>query len=430
MGDVLEQVIDIAVQEAVRRRGSVTNDRLLTLAEKFKLSTEQIIALKKRLKADEVVIEGDADEGDEGGEDDEEEEDEVEEDEPPDGPDQAALADFSAIDAYLRDAKREDLLSAQKEVDLMRSIRAGEAAEKQLKVAPPELEAELRKLVRAGRRARDQFIKANLRLVVSIAKTIQSRGDLAFSDLVQEGNLGLMRAVEKFDHTRGFRFSTYASWWILAKIHRAIDDRGQVVRLPVHLRRHLNKLRKVETALTREKKGEPPNLFDIAQHMGATPGFVRFLLDVRRRAVSLDRTAGEDGLTLGDMLPAPDESKPDVEVLEKDLLTHVSKAVERLGASQRRVMTLRFGMDGSDGRTLREIGDEMGVSRERIRQIQNDALDTIPLRSRAIAEVIGEERLAEAAKERREKAAAKNDKKKDPPRSKKAAGTKRARRGG
>jgi RNA polymerase primary sigma factor len=386
MGESFDRVVEILLQDAIRRGGTVPRDRLLVLAEKFGLSTEELVQLKGSLRAQDVAIENDDDESEE----------EKPSDETTDKDDEPEIADVAAfeaaLDTYLREARKVELLNPREELQLMRVIRAGEAASRELASGCVVNVDELLRLVLDGNRSRKRFIEANLRLVVSMAKVTYDRGDLSLEDLIQEGNFGLLRAVDRFDHTRGLRFSTYATWWIWAKIQRAIGDTGQLVRLPVYLRTKIAQVKKTEIALTRENKGHPPTTAQVAEQLGVTAEFVRFLRDLGKPSISLDHELENGRGTLVDALPAShDEPSPHSTVSDRQLLACVNQAVEKLDERQRRVMRMRFGMEDGEAHTLEQIGVELGITRERARQLQNMAIEKIkhPERSRAIAELVG-----------------------------------------
>lgn len=281
---------------------------------------------------------------------------------------------------YLREIGKIDLLTASEEVDLGMKIQAGlKAAERLEAYEMGEIElsrAEKRRLMRieqVGFEAKQHLINANLRLVVSIAKRYDGRG-LHFLDLIQEGNLGLIRAVEKFDHTRGNKFSTYATWWIRQAITRAIADKSRIVRIPVHMSDTIYKLKRVEYRLVGELMREPtPD--EIAEEMGISPERVREIIKYAQDPTSFDAPIGEDeDSVLGDIIPDSGAVEPFNAASDSLLAEDLSAVLDELPARERRVIVLRFGLEGEAPLTLKDIGDELGVTRERVRQVEAKAL--------------------------------------------------------
>jgi RNA polymerase primary sigma factor len=233
--------------------------------------------------------------------------------------------------------------------------------------------ARYKRLVRDGDRASDELTRANLRLVVSIAKRYVGRG-MVLLDLVQEGNLGLMRAVEKFDHTKGFKFSTYATWWIRQAITRAIADQARTIRIPVHMVEAMNRVKRVQRQMHQELKREP-TVEELAEEVDQPVGKVREILRIALDPLSLDSPVGEEDETnLGDFIEDQNAVAP-VEVAVRNLLTdEVAEVLHELSDREQEVVRLRFGLDDGRPRTLEEVGKQFGVTRERIRQIEAKTL--------------------------------------------------------
>ena len=288
------------------------------------------------------------------------------------------------VRAYLNGIGRTKLLSAEQEVELARRIEAGLYAEEILPtVSDADLATDLRTVVREGRAAKDHLLEANLRLVVSIAKRYTGRG-MAFLDLIQEGNLGLIRAVEKFDYTKGYKFSTYATWWIRQAITRAMADQARTIRIPVHMVEQVNRMvrarRDLAVALGRE-----PVVAEIAAALGVEDFQVIELISYDREPVSLDQAVGEDGESaLGDFVARVDpREEPADSVTGGMLREEVEIVLATLSQREQAVIRLRFGLDDGRQRTLDEVGREFGLSRERIRQIEKVTLLKLRHPSRA-----------------------------------------------
>ena len=281
---------------------------------------------------------------------------------------------------YLKEIGKVDLLTASEEVHLAMKIEAGtEAAEKLEAHENGELElsrVELRRLTRVeqmGLEAKQALISANLRLVVSIAKRYVGRGML-FLDLIQEGNLGLIRAVEKFDYTKGFKFSTYATWWIRQAITRAIADQARTIRIPVHMVETINKLVRIQRQLLQEL-GREPTPEEIGKEMGLPAERVREIQKISQEPVSLETPIGEEeDSQLGDFIEDDAAVVPPDAASFSMLQEQLSKVLDGLAERERRVISLRFGLEDGHPRTLEEVGREFGVTRERIRQIESKTL--------------------------------------------------------
>jgi len=290
------------------------------------------------------------------------------------------LADLDATDergvsadlvrAYLNGIGRTRLLTAVEEVTLSKRIEAGLYAEEKLPTAGDDLTLLLQIIIAEGRAAKNHLLEANLRLVVSIAKRYTGRG-MAFLDLIQEGNLGLIRAVEKFDYTKGYKFSTYATWWIRQAITRAMADQARTIRIPVHMVEQVNRMVRARRDLA-ATLGREPGVAEIAKAMGVPEFQVIELISYDREPVSLDQAVGEDGESaLGDFVAAVDpRGEPGDSIGRGELRNEVEIVLATLSERESAVIRLRFGLDDGRQRTLDEVGREFGLSRERIRQIE------------------------------------------------------------
>ncbi|WP_199487080.1 RNA polymerase sigma factor RpoD [Actinomadura logoneensis] len=285
---------------------------------------------------------------------------------------------------YLREIGRVPLLTAEDEVELAKSIEAGLFAEEKLAhtaILSPAERLDLELLSREGIRAKQRLIEANLRLVVSIAKRYVGRGML-FLDLIQEGNLGLIRAVEKFDYTKGFKFSTYATWWIRQAITRAIADQARTIRIPVHMVETINKLVRVQRQLHQDL-GREPVPEEIGREMGLTAVRVVEIQRIAQEPVSLQSPIGEEDSDLGDFIEDSDAVVP-IEAAAFILLQdQLEDILGTLSEREQRIIQLRFGLTDGHPRTLEEVGREFGVTRERIRQIESKTLAKLRHPSRA-----------------------------------------------
>ena len=287
-----------------------------------------------------------------------------------------ALSEADDVRLYLEAAAREPLLSKEEEVELAMAIEHGEESEAKLAGGRLKSETSIRKAkdtVRKGRAARQRFIRANLRLVVSIARKYQGQG-LPFLDLVQEGNIGLMRAVELFDWRRGFKFSTYATWWIRQAITRAIADRGRQIRLPVHVHDQIRKMRRTMVQFS-QRMGRDPTAEELANALAIPIEEIERLMEAERREpVSLQAPVGED-TELGDLLEQADAQSPLDAVEDAMLRDEIGQAVMHvLDPRERRVIALRYGLGNGHAMSLRDVGKQMGLSGERVRLIEREAL--------------------------------------------------------
>ncbi len=277
---------------------------------------------------------------------------------------------------YLREIGRIPLLSAAEEVELARRVEAGLFAEEKLRRTPDldsQLALDLDKLVVMGRMAKRRLIEANLRLVVSVAKRYVGRG-LTMLDLVQEGNLGLIRAVEKFDYARGYKFSTYATWWIRQAMSRALADQARTIRVPVHVVELINRVVRVQRRMLQER-GYEPTAEEVAAQLDLAPERVGEVLRLAQEPVSLHAPVGEeDDVALGDLIEDGDAASPVESAAFLLLREHLEAVLSTLGERERKVVQLRYGLADGRPRTLEEIGRIFGVTRERIRQIESKTL--------------------------------------------------------
>jgi RNA polymerase primary sigma factor len=284
------------------------------------------------------------------------------------------------VHTYLKEIGKVPLLTAELEVELAKRIEAGVHAARELAVrraagdpAKGEERIRLQRQVQRGQQAKEALIEANLRLVVSIAKRYRNRG-LAFLDLIQEGNLGLMRAVEKFDYTKGFKFSTYATWWIRQAITRALADQGRTIRIPVHMVETINKVVRVQRQLLQEY-GREPTVEEIASRVEFPIERVREIQRINQDTVSLEQPMGDDeDFNLSDLIEDQRAEVPDDAATRSMLHEAVRGALATLPTREREVMELRFGLEDGRVRTLEEVGKAFGVTRERIRQIEAKTL--------------------------------------------------------
>jgi RNA polymerase sigma factor (sigma-70 family) len=280
---------------------------------------------------------------------------------------------------YLNAIGKVPLLTAEQEVEIAQRIEAGLYAAQKLKNRPKgqrmtaRLRADLTWLAGDGERAKDELINANLRLVVSVAKKY-ARPSMPLLDLIQEGNLGLVRAVEKFDYRRGFKFSTYAVWWIRQAMTRGMAEQSRTVRLPVHLFEEVNKLGRARRFL-RNELGREPNLDELSDAVGLTPERIDEITRIARDPVSLDRPVGDDGSTEFIDLVADDEAvAPDEVLARRSLRGELENVLDVLDEREQQVLAYRFGLVDGREYTLQQVGQLIGLTRERIRQIERDAL--------------------------------------------------------
>jgi RNA polymerase primary sigma factor len=290
-----------------------------------------------------------------------------------------------SVHTYLKSIGRTSLLTAEQEVDLAKRIEAGLFAEHKLETATgldEKFRRDLELVAEDGRRAKAHMLEANLRLVVSVAKKYSDRG-LSLLDVVQEGNLGLIRAVEKFDYTKGYKFSTYAMWWIRQAIQRGFADSARTIRLPVHVLEMLSKLSRVERDM-HQRFGREPTPEELAVELDRTPDQIEELLRTSRQPISLDSTIGEDGETsIGDLIEDVDAPEAS-ELVDRQLMAEqLRSALDALTPREATIMAMRFGLYDGNPHTLDEIGRALGLTRERIRQLEKQSLSKLRHPSRA-----------------------------------------------
>jgi RNA polymerase primary sigma factor len=292
---------------------------------------------------------------------------------------------------YFHEMGQVPLLTVEEEVKLARQWQRGRQAELRLSRNGHDEEerARLRRQIKAGYAARDHLIMANTRLVISVAKKYRGQG-VPFQDLIQEGNLGLMRATDKFDPGRGYKFSTYATWWIRQAVTRALADQGRIIRLPVHMGDSLRKLHGTIRRMEQDR-GRPPNPEEIADAMGLEPDKVRWMLKVAQRPLSLQKPVGEEeDSELGSFIEDEEMPSPP-EVAEQTMLrTTLEELLNTLSPREARILRMRFGLQDGYPYTLEEVGEKFGVTRERIRQIEKEALQRLrhPRRSRRLKDYL------------------------------------------
>jgi len=305
-------------------------------------------------------------------------------------------ASADSVRAYLKQIGKVALLNAEEEVDLAKRIEAGLYAAERARInetesrkVSPQLRRDLNWIIRDGERAKNHLLEANLRLVVSLAKRYTGRG-MAFLDLIQEGNLGLIRAVEKFDYTKGYKFSTYATWWIRQAITRAMADQARTIRIPVHMVEVINKLGRIQRELLQDL-GREPTPEELAKEMDITPDKVLEIQQYAREPISLDQTIGDEGDSqLGDFIE-DSEAVVAVDAVSFTLLQdQLTSVLQTLSEREAGVVRLRFGLTDGQPRTLDEIGQVYGVTRERIRQIESKTMSKLrhPSRSQVLRDYL------------------------------------------
>lgn len=296
-----------------------------------------------------------------------------------------------SISLYLKEIGRVPLLTAEEEVSLAKRMEKGRDARRKLAQGVEDWEERERLLwfVRDGQAAQEHLIKANSRLVVSVAKKYVGRG-VPFLDLIQEGNIGLIRAVKKFDYRRGYKFSTYATWWIRQAVTRAIADQGRTIRVPVHMYEQINRLTRTSRQLVQEL-GRDPTTEEIAEELGVSPRKVEHIMRVSQRPLSLEMPVGEEEDSyLGDFIEDEDAAAPNEAAGQQILREVIDEIFQSLTPREVRILQLRFGLVDGYCYTLEEVGKKFGVTRERIRQIEAQALSRLrhPSRSRKLRDYL------------------------------------------
>ncbi len=297
------------------------------------------------------------------------------------------------IGLYLKEVSRVPLLTAEEEVELAQRIERGRMAREELARGNVSVRRrqELRRLIEDGWAAREHLITANSRLVISVAKKYMGRG-VPFLDLIQEGNIGLIRATKKFDYRRGHKFSTYATWWIRQAVTRAIADQGRTIRVPVHMGDQINKLLRVQHQLT-QRLGRDPSVDELADALDVPPKKVENMIQVARRPLSLETpTDDEEDSVLGDFIEDDEAPPPDEMVTYNLLQEHLEDILNSLPPREVRILQLRYGLLDGQAYTLEEVGRKMGVTRERVRQIEAQALSRLrhPSIRRKLRDYLGE----------------------------------------
>ena len=282
------------------------------------------------------------------------------------------------IGLYFKEVSRVPLLTSAEEIELAQRIESGRMARAELARGNvnERRRVELRRLVEDGWKAREHLITANSRLVISVAKKYMNRG-VPFLDLIQEGNIGLMRATKKYEYRRGYKFSTYATWWIRQAISRAVADQGRTIRVPVHMGDQINKMMRIQHELT-QQFDRKPTLEELAEALEVTPEKVEHMLQVARRPLSLELPTDDEGdSTLGDFIEDDEIPQPDDSATTNLLKEQLIAVLEDLPSREVRILQLRFGLLDGQSYTLEEVGQKMGVTRERVRQIQAQALSRL-----------------------------------------------------
>ena len=391
-----EKVMDLFARG--KKRGRLDSGEMMEVLDDLDLDSDQMEKIYDSLEALSIEIGSEEDILPELPDDLEPPIDEIAEIEEEELVDPNTLVDSFSIDdpvrMYLKEIGKVPLLAPDEEIELAQKMSAGNLAKEQQEEAEegslsPEEQAELKKLAKAGDAAKQKLAEANLRLVVSIAKRYVGRGML-FLDLIQEGNLGLIKAVEKFDYTKGYKFSTYATWWIRQAITRAIADQARTIRIPVHMVETINKVIRVSRQLLQEL-GHDPSPDEIAEEMNMPVEKVREILKIAQEPVSLETPIGEEEDShLGDFIEDDTASEPSEAASFTLLKEQLVDVLSTLTPREEKVLKLRFGIEDGRTRTLEEVGKEFNVTRERIRQIEAKALRKLrhPSRSKKLKDFL------------------------------------------
>jgi RNA polymerase primary sigma factor len=379
----IEQLIEIG-----RERGYVTIDDILSLFPEAERDLDQLEESYAALMAAGIPYLDEVTEPEDLTDDEAIEEDAG----PPEaGDDLVHLDADDTVGLYLKEVGRVPLLTAEEEVSLAKRIERGRKAREELAAGPvsPKRRRELRLLIEDGWAAREHLITANSRLVISVAKKYMGRG-VPFLDLIQEGNIGLIRAAKKFDYRRGHKFSTYATWWIRQAVTRAIADQGRTIRVPVHMGDQINKLLRVSHQLT-QRLGRDPSTDELADALTVAPKKVENMIQVARRPLSLETPTDEDeDSVLGDFIQDEESPAPADTVTQNLLREHLQEVLNMLPPREVRILQLRYGLLDGQSYTLEEVGRKMGVTRERVRQIEAQALSRLrhPSHRRKLADYL------------------------------------------
>lgn len=372
------RTVEALLDDAERLGGRIQLSHIERVLDRRKLDPAECLEVYRQLQERHVLEQSDPAEEDAAGALD----DDVDSGEPTSDSDEVSdgVADAEEREPRLESIQRlsddfvgHSLLSKEEEIELGRAIGLGQEMDAALRKGEITASKRSTEIVERGRLAREKMITSNLRLVIKVAHPYAFQTSLPFDDLVQEGILGLMRAVEKFDHTKGFKFSTYAFWWIRQSIGRAMADKGDVIRLPVHVQEKVFRLRKAILVLRRFNGDRNPRVKELANELHWPPEQIQFLLDVSRVVTSLDAAINDEDLTLLDVVADDDPGPADLAIAEEER-ERILEVLGSLTPQQRDVIVKRFGLDRVNERTLEEIGQVYGVTRERIRQIETKAL--------------------------------------------------------
>ncbi|MGD2158838.1 MAG: sigma-70 family RNA polymerase sigma factor [Anaerolineales bacterium] len=367
------------LMELGREKGFVTLDDILFLFPEAEQSIEQLEEVFTALLSAGIPYVEDADEIDPTTEDLTEEQDDADElsilEQDQDDDFMANIDTRDTVGLYLKEAGRVPLLTPKEELEITKRIERGRLAREELANRDINFESrrELRKTIEDGWKARDHLIRANARLVISVAKKYMGRG-VPFLDLIQEGNIGLMRAAKKFEYQRGYKFSTYATWWIRQAITRAIADQGRTIRIPVHMGDQVSRMLRVQNQL-KQQYSRDPTISELAEFLEVTPQKVEQMMQLARRPLSLQMPIGdEEDDMLGDFIEDQSSPEPDISAIQNLLSEHLETVLEKLPPREARILQLRYGLINGQNLTLNEVGRKMGVTRERVRQIEAQAL--------------------------------------------------------